>query len=168
MYQVYNDEHLMHHGVKGMHWGVRRYQNSDGSLTSAGKNRYQKRTYKDIKKALRKSDKSWKSQMSNVSDVLKKTDLARPTSDESKRIDSSFEEYYQRTVDLSKNYNQKNREKRESAAIRYHNAQKDAAKRIASDILGKYGERSYKSDTVKEYVESALELYSGILRPNLK
>lgn len=31
---------LVHHGIKGMRWGVRRYQNPDGSLTSAGKNRY--------------------------------------------------------------------------------------------------------------------------------
>ena len=31
---------LRHHGVKGMRWGVRRYQNKDGSLTPAGKKRY--------------------------------------------------------------------------------------------------------------------------------
>ncbi len=31
---------LMHHGVKGMRWGIRRYQNKDGSLTPAGKKRY--------------------------------------------------------------------------------------------------------------------------------
>jgi len=30
---------LRHHGVKGMHWGIRRYQNKDGSLTAAGKKR---------------------------------------------------------------------------------------------------------------------------------
>lgn len=35
-----NEEVLTHHGIKGMKWGVRRYQNKDGSLTSAGKKRH--------------------------------------------------------------------------------------------------------------------------------
>ena len=36
-----NDSYeLQHHGILGMKWGVRRYQNSDGSLTEAGKKRY--------------------------------------------------------------------------------------------------------------------------------
>lgn len=33
-------DELYHHGTKGMKWGVRRYQNEDGSLTAAGKKRY--------------------------------------------------------------------------------------------------------------------------------
>lgn len=32
--------YLVHHGIKGQKWGVRRYRNEDGSLTQAGRNRY--------------------------------------------------------------------------------------------------------------------------------
>lgn len=32
--------YLSHHGIKGQRWGIRRYQNEDGSLTPAGEKRY--------------------------------------------------------------------------------------------------------------------------------
>ena len=37
-----NSTQLKHHGILGMKWGVRRYQNKDGSLTAAGRRRMEK------------------------------------------------------------------------------------------------------------------------------
>jgi len=36
---MYYESELYHHGIKGQKWGVRRFQNPDGTLTAAGKRR---------------------------------------------------------------------------------------------------------------------------------
>lgn len=54
MWQYQNTDELYHHGVLGMKWGIRRYQNKDGSLTNAGKKRYDKMSPDKLNKTLKK------------------------------------------------------------------------------------------------------------------
>jgi vacuolar-type H+-ATPase subunit H len=44
-----NDVELYHHGILGQKWGVRRYQNADGSLTAAGQRHVKQIEKKDVK-----------------------------------------------------------------------------------------------------------------------
>ena len=58
---------LYHYGVKGQKWGVRRYQNSDGSLTDNGKKRVAKLNAK-INKANKKAIESFNSSKQHFQD----------------------------------------------------------------------------------------------------
>ncbi len=55
-----NNNYLEHHGVKGQKWGIRRYQNYDGSYTKRGMSRYNKKleAYQKADERYQKAKKS--------------------------------------------------------------------------------------------------------------
>lgn len=78
-----NKTYLVHHGIKGQRWGIRRYQNEDGSLTPAGVRRYQRLDQRWINKksgkVYNKAMKESKSEMKEFVKELQKTPAGKRT-----------------------------------------------------------------------------------------
>ena len=69
-------DYILHFGVKGMNWGIRRYQNKDGSLTPEGRKRYGRSEDSEKVRELRKKPVS---AMSNqeLETVIRRMNLER-------------------------------------------------------------------------------------------
>lgn len=63
---------LQHHGIKGQKWGIRRFQNEDGSLIKKGKLRYD-----DISNKIKFSAESAKNKAIRVKDNVQVSDKAK-------------------------------------------------------------------------------------------
>lgn len=68
---------LMHHGIRGMHWGVRRFEDASGHLTPAGKRRYDKYDYDTPKQTKRASVSKSSKQASASPSNKRKLSVAR-------------------------------------------------------------------------------------------
>lgn len=86
---------LYHHGIKGMKWGIRRFQNKNGSLTPAGRKRYsddpklqrQKSDFKSAKASLKISKKRYSKASNRYSNVPTKKNRERMEEVKSKYLD---------------------------------------------------------------------------------
>ena len=78
---------IMHHGVKGQHWGIRRYQYTDGSLTPMGKRRMNSSDDKGNVSKLNRLSKS----LPYVINGKQRTDLILKKGTEFSRIQTSPE-----------------------------------------------------------------------------
>ncbi len=140
-----DDEYLEHYGVKGMKWGIRRYQNVDGSLTSEGRKQarreykednknaydlgrsatiYGRAAAKSMKRTIRYENKVDKSYEKDSSGNSRRTKFWR------KRWDASAAT----TAQLSEMYRLK----------------RDAAEKHCQGLINKYGKEAVKSIKYKD------------------
>ena len=92
-----NEEFLEHHGILGMKWGIRRYQNKDGTLTAAGKKRVAKLESEHDKLTGKKNEDS---SNSNFGSSKKKT--IRDLSDDELRTEINRMQLERNYLDLNR------------------------------------------------------------------
>ena len=169
---------LAHHGIKGQKWGVRRYQNPDGTLTGAGKRREQKQFYKDVKRNVKLARKASKVDLKMIADVS--YDDKHPSARVKRKVLESYSNYrklekpIREMADLGKKWDRigekansyenyvrnRYRDGEPSKRVRQKQERLNKAskvamdayiskgKSIANELLGKYGKKKLVVDRV--------------------
>ena len=96
---------LRHHGIKGQKWGVRRFQNKDGSLTPAGAKRYSADDYKSALDKVNKADKTLKDVKKMRNEAEAKTYEKKIIYDLSKMSDKDLQQAVNR-LNMEERYTQ--------------------------------------------------------------
>lgn len=130
-----NTLYLAHHGILGQKWGIRRFQNEDGTLTNAGKKRYHtESTSMEVAKAI----------TNTVAGQQIATRVSSGYREDKKEIKSEYKRLKDENVDkeyrkqLKSDYKKTLAEARTAAAQAMYSFQSDAAnQRIQSQSLGK-------------------------------
>lgn len=129
------DSYIAHHGIIGMKWGVRRYQNKDGTLTNAGKKRYS-------------TDGDTGSPAPN-SGVGKKTDTS------SKSVSEMSDE------ELRSRLNRINMEDQYNAAMAKRNPQKDQRVNKLVNDLAEQAVRNFAQKGIEKLVKKVFDDKEG-------
>lgn len=148
---------IYHHGIKGQKWGVRRYQNKDGSLTPAGKKRASNKDIREYKKQVSKEiEDSYTNERASIRAEREKADQEYKEYVKKHGLldeDSAgyWDDYEKRSDVYDKAY-----EVYDKAYEREYKLDMDKSKQVADRLVERFGQermdRFQKSDRTKALV----------------
>lgn len=153
-----NYEYIQHSGVKGMRWGVRRYQNKDGTLTPAGKKRYNKELekLKEEQKVLKNKQRT-KNKLDKLEKLRQENEKIKKGMNEPVKPDDGTLSNRRKSAKKMSSQELTERIDRLTSEKSYNNLMNDTdriskGKKVALDILEKVG---------KDLAEQTLEYVGG-------
>lgn len=135
-------EELRHSGTKGMHWGVRLYQNKDGSLTPLGRIHYRKERKRPLESELKRS-KHLEKHETDVQKHMEKN-YKSPTK---KLLSEMTDDEIRKAID---------RKRLEQEYMQYFPKQKSAARKFVDDAVIP-AVTDLTKDTIKKLSNAALD-----------
>ena len=144
---TYETNYLVHHGIKGMKWGVRRYQNEDGSYTEEGR----RRNYKLLKKGSLDGEKRKDRKLREMIRNAKNDEELKGISNAKHIAELNLYDYHykmngkERGV-IGKALRSSNRDSMVKGLADLTKEQYDRAYVIADKFLGKYGNKKLRND----------------------
>lgn len=134
-----HENELYHYGVKGMHWGVRRYQNPDGTLTPEGKKRSLKEKAQNAIGNLLATENETMNKMTKTTGKLRKAYYDMQTSGV-KYKDGKYH-YTDRS---------------NSSLYKHQKASIQRARRAVDDYIAKYGDKPITYNQSKNAQKGAI------------